>query len=143
MPAILLYLAKHFGVRAQVSIFISAMTFYGPGLGFEIRENIMHLVTSKLDSTDLLPLCCTANPSKYVSPVHVADFLEFCACLSQEYPLSGHGRLYSSTWSGQVVAQGMRPIHDLLWWSVVVHSQEHPLDNSVLRPEAGGWSDKA
>ena len=38
----------------------------------ELRN--MHSITSKLDSTDLLPLCCRASPSRYVPPVHMANF---------------------------------------------------------------------
>ena len=53
---------------------VPSMTFYGPGLGFEIRDN-MHSITSKLDSTDLLPLCRPANPSRYAPPVYAANFL--------------------------------------------------------------------
>ena len=48
-------------------------TSTSPGLGFEIRETCIQL-TIKLDSTDLLPGCCRANPSRYVQPIHVANF---------------------------------------------------------------------
>ena len=52
-----------------------------------------------------------------------------------------------STWSGRMVGQGIRPIHDLLWWSFVIVSPKTirtlSMDDSILRPGAGGWSHKA